>query len=382
MLNICADDEKYRIRLTDGFDEQSRQFEQDILELPPYSVTFTDASHSERSVLWPRISFWQTSAYIEKQNHSFYLIQVTDKRNKSKHQFIVEIFKSKIPTFNKGIIEKWVPALDSPDTDYKELISAITKLCRKNTKLMSLRLRPYAPGFESLSAVLAQTMSIAFTSQAKAFHNTRFIDLSTPADQYVSQMSSNQRVRLKIREKYKNDVKIEEIHSKAEIPALERSLRESFQRSTNSTAEFQFASFFSNESTIAPNITLLGFYKAENLTDPQAFISGVKHGPVAEFSVGGSLSDPELRKFPFNHVLMWKLIEQQKQLGTSTLDMGGITAGNEDDPMAGISAFKRNFPGYEAPTGKEIRVLLKPHIKLIYNSMHLIKNTLLLFLEF
>ena len=40
--------------------------------------------------------------------------------------------------------------------------------------------------------------------------------------------------------------------------------------------------------------------------------------------------------------------------------MGGITEGGSDDPLAGISDFKRHFPGFEVSIGRERLLKLRP----------------------
>ncbi len=111
---------------------------------------------------------------------------------------------------------------------------------------------------------------------------------------------------------------------------------------------------------IAPKaLLIIGFFLVENFNEAKAFVMGVFSDSIVEYAVGGSLSDPKLRSFPYNYILIWKLIEEAKARGALILDMGGITDESESDPLAGISRFKRYFPGFETRIGCEGLIRIK-----------------------
>jgi lipid II:glycine glycyltransferase (peptidoglycan interpeptide bridge formation enzyme) len=91
-----------------------------------------------------------------------------------------------------------------------------------------------------------------------------------------------------------------------------------------------------------------------------AFAWGCVHGRVAEYSESGS-SRPDDMKVSTSYALMWDLMSWARQSGAQVFDLGGVTEGNvdSDDPLGGISDFKRFFSQREIEVGQQW--LLEPH---------------------
>lgn len=92
---------------------------------------------------------------------------------------------------------------------------------------------------------------------------------------------------------------------------------------------------------------LLGVFRTD-LAGPEsllAFAWGCNHGDHAEYSRAGSTRPTDLRRLPLAYPLMWELIRWARENGARVFDFGGVTAGSQqtDDPLGGISDFKRYF---------------------------------------
>ena len=171
--------------------------------------------------------------------------------------------------------------------------------------------------------------SLRFTYTAPtSYTQTRFIDLRPEVSDILALFNANGRVKLRIKDKHNNDVSI------------------------------------------------IGFYLKGAPLEPKAFITGVRHHHMVEFSVGGSRSDERLRKFPFNHILIWQLILRSKKQGGHLFDMGGISSEAAGDELQGISAFKRLFPGFELKVGSEMHLPLRPPRAFTYSVMQKISRAL------
>lgn len=90
-----------------------------------------------------------------------------------------------------------------------------------------------------------------------------------------------------------------------------------------------------------------------------AFAWACVHGDVAEYKE--SASSRSERRIPTTYPLLWDLILWAKRSGASWFDLGGVTAGGSDgdDPLAGISDFKRRFTKNEVIVGEQWE--LSPH---------------------
>ncbi len=76
-----------------------------------------------------------------------------------------------------------------------------------------------------------------------------------------------------------------------------------------------------------------------------AFAWGRAHGDHVEYAQGGSTRDVPFR-MPMAYPLMWDLITWAKRVGATWFDFGGVSEeapAEGDDPLRGISEFKRYF---------------------------------------
>lgn len=90
-----------------------------------------------------------------------------------------------------------------------------------------------------------------------------------------------------------------------------------------------------------------------------AFAWACVHGDVAEYKE--SASSRSERRIPTTYPLLWDLILWAKRSGARWFDLGGVTGGGPagEDPLAGISEFKRRFTKNEVEVGEEWE--LYPH---------------------
>ena len=101
-------------------------------------------------------------------------------------------------------------------------------------------------------------------------------------------------------------------------------------------------------SAIHPTLSrIVGLYAADKDDGERllAFAWGRIHGRYAQYSTAASTRNDNFR-IPMGYALAWDLICWAKQQEVCTFDFGGITQGshdNEDDPLGGISDFKRYF---------------------------------------
>ena len=102
---------------------------------------------------------------------------------------------------------------------------------------------------------------------------------------------------------------------------------------------------------------IIGLFRADT-TEPDsllAFAWGCHCGDFAFYSEAASTRDTGTLKLPLAYVLMWDLILWAKRAGATRFDLGGITQGahGSDDPLGGISDFKRYFSQHVATVRDE-----------------------------
>ena len=85
------------------------------------------------------------------------------------------------------------------------------------------------------------------------------------------------------------------------------------------------------------------------------FATARAHGDHVEYAAG-AIARRFGAKVSLGYPLVWSLVEWAHALGVSWFDFGGVTAtpsGDYDDPLRGISDFKRHFGGTEIEVGDE-----------------------------
>jgi hypothetical protein len=370
-------------RFSNSFNKTSRDFEDNYIRLKSSEyIIFTDDSNNSRDISWPNLSHWQSYHFLDNQNKPFYLLQMRNERTSDCYQIVIHVEISRLGLFWSGNVLQWIMKSDESSlSDQYELIKQLMYFCKRHTKLMSMRIQPYMPGIKKLDSSQELLSQLGFIEVAPLSNiKTRMIDLRPSIEEILSSFSANGRARLKIKSKDTDKIEIKEISDVTKIPFLQNALNDSFKRSIKKECPYNFLPLFLRAKQFANEVIMLGFYFKEEALEPKAFITGIRHGNITEYSVGGSLSDSRLRQFPFNHLLMWQLVIHSKKNGSELLDMGGITEGGEDDALVGITNFKRLFPGFEISTGREMQVILRPRYNQFHSMLKLLKNFKLPFL--
>jgi lipid II:glycine glycyltransferase (peptidoglycan interpeptide bridge formation enzyme) len=85
-----------------------------------------------------------------------------------------------------------------------------------------------------------------------------------------------------------------------------------------------------------------------------AFAWACNHGEIVEYAESGSIRTDDM-KISSSYALLWDLILWAKRSGAKWFDLGGVTSGNttSDDPLGGISDFKRRFSQHEVEVGEQ-----------------------------
>jgi len=342
--------EEYQCRFFDRFDQEAREFE-DKLRVEHSIVD---------SLPWPRISFYQSYKHLQTISDRYFVLQMGRRDSARAYQIAVIERASRLPLFRTGIIPYWIPALE-PEAlrDQAELLKTMGELCLRHTSLMSLRMHCYLPGDNALGAAEKLLRDRGFEAcDRQAPAKTRIIDLRPSMAEVLAELPTQVRTKVKI--KKPEEMSLGLLSSREQIPALQSALKDSFQRSTAEAYNFEFETLFKTLEDSPESAAAFGFFLSDEPASPKAFISGVASPPLFEYTTAGSRSDARLRKFPFNYILLWRLVEAAKAGGALLFDMGGITDGTPDDPLAGISDFKRRFPGFELSIGREGVLELSP----------------------
>lgn len=105
---------------------------------------------------------------------------------------------------------------------------------------------------------------------------------------------------------------------------------------------------------------------------PLSFAAAVLHGDVAEYAHAGSTERSRVR-VPVLYAPTWNLMTWARQAGARWWDFGGVSGGatavGEDDPRAGINAFKLHFSKNVIEVGREWVLEPRPRLAKLTSSV-------------
>ena len=225
--------------------------------------------------------------------------------------------------------------------------SMLAELVRRDSRVLRLDIEVFSPDScrrQQLGAALADA---GFESEplSRSYVDTLTADLPTSEAEHLAALSAN--TRRHVRAVLKNPVQIREIDNPALAPRLDTLMRETLER-TGGVYRSEDWEWRIALSRAAPGQSRLVGLCRTDASDPEsllAFAWGCHHGGYAHYDAAASTRRTDLR-MSFSYALMWDLMCWARAHGARWFDFGGITEGNRDssdDPVGGISDFKRHF---------------------------------------
>lgn len=117
---------------------------------------------------------------------------------------------------------------------------------------------------------------------------------------------------------------------------------------------------------------LVGLFRTDINDDDSllAFAWGHNHGDHVQYATAASTRNTDLR-VSMAYPLVWDLIRWAKGMGAQYFDLGGISEGtvNSEDPLGGISDFKRYFSTEIVTVGAELLLEPRPLSAVLANGV-------------
>jgi CelD/BcsL family acetyltransferase involved in cellulose biosynthesis len=154
-----------------------------------------------------------------------------------------------------------------------------------------------------------------------------------------------------------------EIRDHAYIDRLQTIYRQSFERTGAGAPSIDFRDILS-DAVSGQGSVLVGAFLAGRpaLNNLIAFAWGRLHGDYISYEAAGSERSLELRGASPGYAVIWHLARWARSNGASWLDLGGVIGpeAGQDDPVYGISIFKRRLSSKEFHVANEYRFEPRP----------------------
>ncbi len=233
---------------------------------------------------------------------------------------------------------------------------AVAELARRSPRILRAYVEVFSPA-DSVRASIATTaraLGYKESPRSRCYGDTLLVDLAPAESEILASLPK--KTRRDIRAAAKHDVDVRPITDATFANRLATLLRETMARTGGAYKHRDWDGLIQLGRDWPSLSRLVGLFRAD-LSGPEALIAfawGRHHGDHAEYATAATTRQPELR-LPLGYPLVWDLICWAKRHGAQYLDLGGVSKGSltDDDPLGGISDFKRYFSTNRVAVGAE-----------------------------
>lgn len=207
-----------------------------------------------------------------------------------------------------------------------------------------------------------QEASFVIQPQVRTYEQTLAIDVQKSDELLLGSFSA--RARRAIRKAQRAQIHVSPIDDNTLIPQLEAIQRETYQRTGANAPVRPWPKLLSAVRRSPNRIQIFGasFENSDNARQIVAFALVIRNGTSVQYDVAGSTRLPE-SNVPLMYPVIWKLLRWARDTGASWFDFGGITdisLQENQNPLHGISEFKRTFGGEQLIVGEDWRLNVAP----------------------
>ncbi|MDB5309381.1 MAG: Methicillin resistance protein [Gemmataceae bacterium] len=293
-------------------------------------------------------------AEVRRGAESWFLA-LRDETNRCRGGFAVEINRSRALPWHRILrVERFGHGL--PPDLLPVAVLGLRDLARRTPRVLRAHVEVFSPVAETRQAAEAALRIGGFgpTDDRRRYANTIAIDLRP--DESAVLAAFHRSARKKIRAASKRPVAVRPIEDKSLVPRILELDRETRDRTGGKPRPWDWTVSIGLSKQHPTLSRLIGLFRTDR-TGPEsllAFAWGCGHGDYGQCEAAGSTRNSDLR-VPLAYPLIWDLVCWAKRNGATWFDLGGITQGHfgSDDPLGGISDFKRYFSKNVVPVGGE-----------------------------
>lgn len=243
-----------------------------------------------------------------------------------------------------------------PDGAEPAIVDALLALARRTPCVLRLIAELHDRDVTRRARIASALRTAGFyrKDQVRTYERTLAIDLQRGDEALLASFSP--RARREIRRAEHFPLSVITVKEEALIPQLEALHRETYARTGGRAPTQPWARIIAASRDAPERMRIFGVMLAEEqATRLVAFARVLRHGTFAVYDTAGSTRLAE-RRIPLMYPVIWELLRWARDTGTIWFDFGGVTGGtseSENDPVGGISEFKRNFGGDELVIGEE-----------------------------
>jgi hypothetical protein len=254
-------------------------------------------------------------------------------------------------------------ASESPAAD-EQLLGWIAEHGREDFRCLALNIELFDRDAAQRARLAAVLASLGFTRSAhpRSYQTTLALDLSPSADELLGNLHRD--TRRDVRAPLKHNMQLRPVDDPSFASRIEHMVGQTFARTGGIAPRLPWAAIIGVSSREPSLSRISGVFDASR-SGPESLVSfawGINRGSYTTYEAGASIRRKDLRSLPLGYAPVWDLVVWAKQTASGWFDFGGVTKGDRatpNNPVGGISAFKRSFCNNVVEVGEEWA--LRPH---------------------
>lgn len=241
-------------------------------------------------------------------------------------------------------------------------LTMLAKYARSNARILRVSLEWFSPRPEEKSRIAQIAANLGFQKlqQSRMYTETLVIDLRPSENEIFAFFHGT--ARRHIRAASKQPLCVQPVTDAIYSERMANLWAQTMARTGGTLSQPDWANIIALSSQYPELSRVTGLFRTE-IGGPDsllAFAWARHHGDHADYAAAASTRDND-PKMPLGYALAWDLMRWAKRNGAAWFDFGGVTPGTfgSDDPLGGVSDFKRYFGQAAIPVGEEW--VLEPH---------------------
>lgn len=231
-----------------------------------------------------------------------------------------------------------------PREAFRPALEHLASEVGRDRRTLRLTLNLFTPEPEERAAAIEALEAEGYrpSDDPDGYEHTLVMDLRPDIEDVLA--SLHRSARRNVRQVEKRPVEVRAIEDPNLVARMHALSEETFSRTGGQYDPIDWAGRIREAAERPDRARLVGVFLED---DPRpeallAFARGRGHGDHAEYSDSASTASHDTR-IAMAYPLVWDLAEWAKGWGATWFDLGGVTLGEGEDPLAGISDFKRFF---------------------------------------